>query len=47
MREVGPEVGELAPDFTLQSTVGEINLRRFGGGKKLVLAFYVEDLTPG
>jgi len=45
--ELGPDVGERAPDFTLQSTQGEINLRRFSSGKKLVLAFYVEDLTPG
>ena len=44
---VGPDVGERAPDFTLQSTLGEINLRRFGSGKKLVLAFYIEDRTPG
>ncbi len=46
-QDVGPEVGERAPDFTLQSTRGEINLRRFGSGKKLVLAFYIEDRTPG
>ena len=44
---VGPDVGERAPDFKLQSTRGEINLRRFGSGKKLVLAFYIEDRTPG
>ena len=46
MPGAGPDVGEHAPDFTLQSTRGEINLRRFGSGKKLVLAFYIEDLTP-
>jgi peroxiredoxin len=42
-----PDIGELAPDFTLQSTRGVISLRQFGGGKKLVLAFYIEDGTPG
>ena len=42
-----PEVGDQAPDFTLPSTAGDIVLSTFGQGKKLVLAFYVEDLTPG
>ena len=41
------EVGDIAPDFTLPSTSGEINLRSFADGKKVVLAFYVEDNTPG
>ena len=42
-----PEVGDVAPDFTLPSTLGEINLRAFNRGKKLVIAFYIEDGTPG
>lgn len=42
-----PEVGDIAPDFTLPSTRGEFNLRTFNQGKKLVIAFYVEDGTPG
>ncbi len=42
-----PEVGDTAPDFTLPSTVGELALSTFGAGKKMVLAFYVEDRTPG
>ena len=42
-----PEVGEPAPDFALPSTAGEIALSAFGRGKRLVLAFYVEDRTPG
>jgi peroxiredoxin len=42
-----PELGEPAPDFTLQSTIGEINLRQHLDGKKLVLGFYIEDKTPG
>ena len=42
-----PEVGDPAPDFTLSSTAGDINLREFSHGKKLVIAFYIEDKTPG
>ena len=42
-----PEPGDFAPDFTLQSTIGEINLRQRLDGKKLVLGFYIEDKTPG
>ena len=42
-----PDVGDLAPDFTLASTEGELNLRRFNKAKQLVIAFYVEDNTPG
>ena len=41
------EVGDLAPDFTLHSTSGKIDLRAFNKGKKLVIAFYIEDDTPG
>ena len=41
-----PEIGDTAPDFTLPSTQGEINLRSLNQGKKLVLAFYTEDNTP-
>ena len=42
-----PEIGDPAPDFTLRSTGGEIALRSFNEGQKLVLAFYIEDVTPG
>ena len=42
-----PEIGDVAPDFTLPSTVGSLNLRSFNNNKKLVLAFYTEDGTPG
>ena len=42
-----PEIGDTAPDFTMPSTTGELNLRAFNEGKKLVLAFYIEDKTPG
>ncbi len=42
-----PEVGETAPDFTLSSTTGATRLRPLGGVGKLVVAFYIEDGTPG
>ncbi len=42
-----PEVGELTPDFSLPSTSGDLSLRRYSAGRKLVIAFYVEDMTPG
>ena len=42
-----PEVGDMAPDFTLPSTSGEISLVGLGQGRKLVVAFYIEDKTPG
>ncbi len=42
-----PEVGDKAPDFTLPSTAGEVSLHTLLQGGKLVLAFYVEDNTPG
>ena len=41
-----PEVGDKAPDFTLLSTDGLLQLSRFARGRKVVLAFYTEDNTP-
>src|SRR3989304_6693588 len=41
-----PEIGEQAPDFTLQSTEGAVNLRDLTERSKVVLAFYYEDATP-
>ena len=41
-----PEIGELAPDFTLPSTYGDLNLRSYNEGKQLIIAFYIEDNTP-
>jgi peroxiredoxin Q/BCP len=41
-----PEPGEQAPEFTLPSTEGEINLRDLTERSKVVLAFYFEDATP-
>ncbi|MGV3487357.1 MAG: thioredoxin-dependent thiol peroxidase [Tuberibacillus sp.] len=41
------EAGQLAPDFTLQSTTGEnITLSELRG-KNVVLYFYPKDMTPG
>lgn len=41
------QVGDKAPDFTLQSDTGEkVKLSSFKG-KKVVLYFYPEDDTPG
>ena len=41
-----PEIGDLAPDFTLPSTLGGLNLRAFNDSKRLIIAFYIEDNTP-
>lgn len=41
------EIGELAPDFTLLSTAGDITLSKVAAEKKVVVAFYMEDKTPG
>lgn len=42
-----PDVGDLAPPFTMPSTHGAINLHGLlTRGKKVVLAFYTEDSTP-
>ncbi len=42
-----PEVGEKAPGFTLPSTEGQVSLQGLLAQGKLVLAFYIEDNTPG
>ena len=41
------QVGEQAPDFTLPSTVGPLTLSEVWRDRKVVLAFYIEDNTPG
>ena len=41
------QVGEQAPDFTLPSTVGQLTLSEVWRDRKVVLAFYIEDNTPG
>ena len=39
--------GETAPNFTLPSTTGPLTLSREWQNRKVVLAFYIEDNTPG
>jgi peroxiredoxin Q/BCP len=41
-----PNVGDIAPDFEANSTIGKIRLSDFRG-KKVILYFYVKDQTPG
>ncbi len=42
------EVGEKAPDFELESTMGgKLRLSSLQGKKNVVLQFYVLDFTPG
>jgi cytochrome oxidase Cu insertion factor (SCO1/SenC/PrrC family) len=41
------EVGQRAPDFTLQSTTGKtISLSQFKGKKSVLLQFYSMDFNP-
>ena len=41
------EVGEKAPDFTLQSTNGEkISLSQYRGKKLVLIQFYKTDFNP-
>lgn len=41
------EVGEMAPDFTLQSTTGDkISLSQFKGVKHVLIQFYSIDFNP-
>lgn len=40
------EVGQQAPDFTLEGSQGEITLSRYRGHKHVLLAFYPGDFTP-
>jgi peroxiredoxin Q/BCP len=45
--ESNPQVGQLAPDFTLPSQDGSpVSLRDFRG-RWIVLCFYPKDNTPG
>jgi|DewCreStandDraft_5_1066085.scaffolds.fasta_scaffold01018_28 peroxiredoxin Q/BCP len=40
-------VGDQAPDFTLPSTAGPLRLSDLWRDRRVVLAFYIEDGTPG
>lgn len=39
--------GVVAPDFTLESTVGPVTLSSLRGQSNAVLIFYPKDNTPG
>jgi peroxiredoxin Q/BCP len=42
------KIGDPAPDFELQSDMGEkVRLSSYFGKKKIILFFYVKDNTPG
>lgn len=42
------EVGEAAPDFTLQDYDGrQVRLRDFKGKKNVLMVFYCKDSTSG
>lgn len=42
------KVGDIAPDFSLESNNGDtISLKEFQGKKSVVLIFYPGDMTPG
>jgi peroxiredoxin len=40
-------VGDMAPDFTLPSTSGDITLSQYRGDKHVILSFHVLDFTSG
>jgi thioredoxin-dependent peroxiredoxin len=43
-----PEVGDIAPDFTLKTETGaDVTLSDYQGSKNVVLFFYPKDDTPG
>ena len=39
--------GELAPDFTLETTTGPFMLSALRGQSNVVIIFYPKDNTPG
>ena len=41
------QTNDMAADFTLPSTAGSLTLSREWRDRKVVLAFYIEDNTPG
>jgi len=40
------KVGDVAPDFELDSQLGNFKLSRFKGLKNVMLVFYPLDFTP-
>jgi hypothetical protein len=43
----GANVGDKAPVFEMQSTMGTISLSDYRGEKNVLLAFYYKDFTGG
>jgi len=41
------EIGEIAPDFNAESTMGPIHLYEYAGKKNVILIFYPINNTPG
>ena len=41
------EVGQPAPDFEAESTMGAVKLSDYLGKKNVLLAFYFKDFTGG
>lgn len=41
------EIGEKAPDFEVDSTVGTVRLSDYLGKQHVLLAFYFKDFTGG
>ncbi len=42
------QIGQEAPDFTLQATQGgKVTLSQYKGEKNVLLAFYILDFTGG
>ncbi len=39
-------IGSTAPEFTLDSQLGEFSLSQFKGSKNVMLVFYPLDWTP-
>jgi peroxiredoxin Q/BCP len=45
---VGPQVGDLAPDFTLEGTQeASVTLSNYRGNSRVLLVFYPKDFTSG
>jgi len=42
-----PEVGQLAPDFSLEDQDGKLHSLDYYKGKKLVVYFFPKVFTPG
>lgn len=45
--DAGPEVGQVAPDFSLPDQAGTVHHLADYRGKTVILAFYPKDFTAG